>query len=464
MKPVRFHFIYTFRILKKGLPLLLLPMLRLLFRLDWENFLIALQQNILLLLFLFILAIYFWFFTSCQWSNDEISTRQGFFFKRAQVFNASEISAVVLRRPLPCRVFGATRVFVYFNAGTYPKKYWFYLHKKDAIEFRNTLFPPEETARAVYSLSGAKRFAFIFLSADIISSFVLGFLGWRQISQLFKNDELGLFQLAMDGFFTLEQIVALLLPAGIAVLVSLLFILAIFTIIRSFFQTANYKARRYQSVLQTSYGLIEHTETTIRLSSISYCDVRHTPFSRILRYHPVHIAAGRFKTKELPLLICKSGRDDIIQGLVPQWHTSDNLSIANNGPKSIMTYLWFPFSFFTFFTFLLIAAGQFLPDFLHLFILPCFLFFGSCLAHFEAYFFEGIAKHPSGGITISSTRFFTRHRILFLGNDYSFKIFTNPVGLLAGRCNLLLLNRTTNKIRVRGVSIFTANNIPINRN
>ncbi len=462
MKMVRFHFIYTFRILKKSLPLLLLPMLRLIFRLDWENFFIALQQNILLLIFLTLAAIFFWFFTNCQWNTNDISIREGFFFKRTRVFKNSDIAAIVLYRPLLCRIFGATQVIVYFTTGKYPNKIRFYLPKKDALLLRETLFPAEEAPKAVYSLSGAKRIAFILLSGDIITSFILGFLGWRQISQLFQNDELGLIQLAIDGFFNIEQIISLLLPAGIALLVSFLFILTVFTFIRSFFLTANYTARRYHGILQTSFGIIQRTETTIRLSAISYCDIQHTPLSRILRYRPVHIAAGRFKTKELPLLICKSGQEKIIQGLLPQWRSSSSLAITNNGPKSIMTYIWFPFSFFTFFTFLLISAGQFLPDYLHLFILPCVLFFASTLAHLEAYFLEGIAKHPRGGITLSYTRFFTRHCILFLGSDYSFKCSGNPIGLLDGRCTLLLLNRTALKIKVRGVSVFTANNIPVN--
>lgn len=461
MKPVRYHFMYTFRIIRFAFPLTLIPMLRLIIQLDWANFIIALKQNLLLLFLLFLVASFIWYFTKVEWDQDRFLTVQGTLFRRENSFITSKISAIELRRSLRCRVLGATLVTVYFTAYRYPEKLVFYLPRSAALSFRNTLMEVGPTPEAQYSLSGLKRIIFIFLSGDIISTFLFGFLGYRQTRQVLGEDWLGLLPLLEERFFTLEQTISLLFPAGVALILSVLFILAFFTMVRSLFQTAFYSASRYDFYLKIQYGLFEKIDCTVRMNSILFCDIKRTPLARILRHRPVYIASGSYQTKQLPFMICRYGEENIIMGLLPQWHPRDKAPLSNTLPKSIMTYIWLPFSCFAFFLFLLIVAQQSVPSILYLLLVPNILFFASTIAHLEAYFYEGMAKHPKGGISISYTRYFSRHEVLLFTSDFTMRISETPVAIESGRSVVYIHHPGKAKIRIRGVSHFTAHQLPI---
>ena len=84
MKFRRFHPLYSLHIVRKGLALCLLPMLRALLHFDWASLVLALQQDALILLLLLAFSFAAWQLSGWRLEGDLLTIQLGILFHLRQ--------------------------------------------------------------------------------------------------------------------------------------------------------------------------------------------------------------------------------------------------------------------------------------------------------------------------------------------------------------------------------------------
>lgn len=459
---VRFHILYTLRFLKYALAAAVVPMVQLLFSLEWHTFFRVLRQSALILGVMGLAALVFWYFTACSWQKGFVSVRQGVVRGSRYVYRASQIAVVDLRRPFYCRLTGATRVTLYFRGGVSPGSREIWLPKAQAVQLADSLMPLAGPATPPHRhQSGKDRLAHLLLSTNVITTLLLGVTSARQIARFFGDVLERLQAWGSQGFSYIEQFFLLVLPTGAAVLATLLFLLSLAALLRAGLSTSRYSLLRMGGILLERRGLVGTLERRIRHSAVDACDFRTTPVARLLGRRPLHIYAGAFVDTAVPILVCKMGEEETLQNLLPRMRPMNRKEISNTAVKSIGAYVWLSGSLLGLSLFLFIIAAYRFSTLTPIIALLCTLCLGSLLVGIEGFFHEGVAARKDGGLVLSQTRFFTRHTLFVITGDLSASFRQHPLSRAHDRCNFQLYLPARRRFRVRGLSVFVAQQLPL---
>ena len=107
----------------------------------------------------------------------------------------------------------------------------------------------------------------------------------------------------------------------------------------SLLATSRFRVSRSGGVILAKGGRVNLTERRILASAVSYCDIRITPISRLLRRYPVFLCAGSYTGADLPILVYGKGRDTLLQALMPQF-VSPRPVAGITATRSWPQFLW----------------------------------------------------------------------------------------------------------------------------
>ena len=458
----RFHVVYILKFLRNGLVLCILPMIRALLRFDLASLYTALRQDALILLAMLCVSILLWQRGGYRLSPDSLDLHFGFVSWHQRRIPFREVAVVEQSRPLWLRLLGATRITFYSARTAHFKTTKIYLSRRRAAYLAETMLPVQPDA-VVFSPSGGERLRFVMLTANAATSLALLVVSTRQTGELLgKNVELLLNHLALDNLTRIEQLVELFLPAGLAWLFTLICMLWGVAIFLSMLATSGFRVSRSGGVILARGGCINHTEQRVLASAISYCDVRQTPFSRLLRRFPVYLCAGSFSGGSTPFLIYKRGQEQLLQSLLPSFH----MEALDPGPvkdRSWPMYIWKGSLAFGVSAILASVSAWQLPQITPLMILPLIL--GAALLFFgvEARFYEGAAMQEGGSIRVCYIRHFTRHELCILTRDLSLTTLQTPFSESIARCNLYINLPCRRWLRVRGMKSWQVGKLKFDR-
>ena len=452
-KRKRFHFIYSFKYIKYALLLCLVPMIQALLAWDWDSLLGAIRQDIVILLAAAGVVFCLWCVTSFWFEAGRLYVRHGIITRRHDVFVPGSITALVIERPLHCRVLGASKVTLYFRANLYPRSFTLYLSKKDGAAAAQALLPCEQGA-SVFRPAGTDRLAFIMLSANALTSAAFAVLCVKNISELLGQNWQ---DFALEHFMTLENVAARVLPAGAAFVATLLFLIITFTLGHSFVRCVGFKVRRAGDVLLVQGGLITKVERRIAVADITVCDVHVTPVARLLRRYPVYLTAGSYNGTDAPVLAYKPGQEHLAAELLPRF-TMPGIPYCNPTHKSLGQYLWLPAAVFCLTAVLYCAAIPRMPDILPVLFVPLLLSLYAILTAVRGYRSEGMGRNFNGTLNICYARTFTLHYLCVLTTDVTLCLKASPIAKDEGRCNAYACT-PCHTFRTRGIDVAEVNKL-----
>lgn len=455
-----FHFVYILKFIQKGLILCLLPMVAALLRFDLDSLYTALHQDALILLVMTAVSLLLWRLGGWQLRGNVLELRYGLVSWRRIRIPFDQTAVLEQQRPLWLRILGATRVILYPARSVRPKPISFYLGKTQAAVLAETMMPVQSDA-IVFAPTGAERLRFLMLSANTAASLTLLFVSTQQTVHLLGQDvEQQLNHLAMDNFTRLEQLAELFLPAGLAWLFTLFCFLWGFSLLLSLLSNSGFKVSRSGGVILARGGHVNHSERRVRAQTITYCDVRRSPFARLLRRYPVYLCAGSFTGGSIPFLVYKKGQEQLLEALLPGFRL-DPLDPGPVRDRSWPMFLWKG-------GLCLLCSGALvsvsvwqLPRVTPLLIPLVPLSAVLLLFGLEARFREGVMCQPGGSLRICFVRRFTRHDLCVLTPDRSFCMVQTPFSETIGRCNLYLQLPCRQRVRVRGIKLCQAQRLKL---
>ncbi|MEG1476876.1 MAG: hypothetical protein RSC38_03995, partial [Oscillospiraceae bacterium] len=168
-KLTRFHWIFALKYIKYSLLLCVVPMIRAVINFDMESLFTALTQDAAILVFMAVIAVLLWFNAGYVKGEGNIDIYEGLFIKRKHSILLKSLAVVETVRPLSFRIFGASKVILYFKTNKIGKTTTLYLSKKDAEAFAHSAMPVKQDV-SVFEPAGAERLAFVMLSANILTS------------------------------------------------------------------------------------------------------------------------------------------------------------------------------------------------------------------------------------------------------------------------------------------------------
>ncbi|MEG0110639.1 MAG: PH domain-containing protein, partial [Oscillospiraceae bacterium] len=110
-------------------------MIRAVINFDMESLFTALTQDAAILVFMAVVAVLLWFNAGYVKSEVNIDIYEGLFIKRKHSILLKSLAVVETVRPLSFRIFGASKVILYFKTNKIGKTTTLYLSKKDAEAF-----------------------------------------------------------------------------------------------------------------------------------------------------------------------------------------------------------------------------------------------------------------------------------------------------------------------------------------
>ncbi len=456
----RFHFVYILKLLRNGLVLCLLPMIRALLRFDLQSLTTALKQDAVILAVMALVALLLWHRGGWQLEPDRLVLKFGLIGWHQWVLPFDQVAVLEQSRPIWLRTLGAARVTLYTTRSRPFKKARFYLSRSQGALLSETILPVQNDA-VVFAPSGAERLRFVMLSANLAASLALLFVSAQQTKSLLGQSGSALFnQLTLGNLARVEKLVELVLPAGLAWLFTLICMLWGLALLFSFLSTSNFRVSRSGGVILAWGGRVNHTERRVLVSSINFCDVRQSPIARLLRRFPVYLSAGSFTGADQPFLIYKKGEEQLLNALLPAFR----LEALDPGPisdRSWPLYLWKGGSAFGVSAVLLSVSLWRMPSLSPLLLIPLGLSAGLLALGIEARFSEGAARQEGGSLRVCYTRHFTRHDLCVLTPDLSFTTFQTPFSETVARCNLYIRLPFRQKLRVRGLKQFQADRLKL---
>ncbi|MEG2021535.1 MAG: hypothetical protein RR978_03995 [Oscillospiraceae bacterium] len=450
-KLTRFHWIFALKYIKYSLLLCVVPMIRAVINFDMESLFTALTQDAAILVFMAVIAVLLWFNAGYVKGEGNIDIYEGLFIKRKHSILLKSLAVVETVRPLSFRIFGASKVILYFKTNKIGKTTTLYLSKKDAEAFAHSAMPVKQDV-SVFEPAGAERLAFVMLSANILTSSLFAIVTVNRLTDVLgKNAG----NIAWERFSRLELWFEHFLPAGFAFATALLFLAFTFSVLYSIFRTAGFKVCRNGGVLISKGGLVTKIERRFWCAAITACDVRVTPAARLLRRYPVFLYAGSFHAADAPVFAFKNKNRALLHLLLPEF-TLEEPEFKAPKTRSIFQYIWLPASVFAVFTVLYIVARSVLPPLSSLFLFPMLLSFLSCILSCEGYCRENIRLNKNATVGICYTRFFTRHDVCVLVQDLALRTRQHPISLANGYADLYLYLPCMRRLRVRGMQAYAA--------
>ncbi len=455
MKKQRFHILFTLRYLRYGLVLCLVPIVQALLAFDLDSLWIALKQDAAILAACGAAALGLWLATDFQLSRGAVTVSQGVLYRNMRVFSHASVAALEIVRPLYCRMLGASRLTLYFNADIAPRKYTVYLPKKRAVEAADALLPAR-TDRAVFEPTGFERLTFVMLTANVVTSSAFAVWGVRELDEVLGQD---LQQVALDTLREALLLAARFLPTGLAFLVTIGFAAVGFTFLYALVHTAGFQVGRAGGVILSRGGFITHIERRVRVSCVSACKVCVTPAARLLRRYPVYVSAGSYHGGDLPVLVYKKGQEETVQRLLPNF-CPPGTPLKDTANKSPVQFIWKPAMGLVLTLAVSGVALNAMPGILPVLAVPGVLSLGALIVSLEGFCREGVCKNKNRTLSVCYTRFFTRYETCVFTQDVAYTIAENPFSVSRGRCDLKVHLPGGLRCRARGVRQYLAKEIP----
>ncbi|WP_270914204.1 MULTISPECIES: PH domain-containing protein [unclassified Allofournierella] len=454
----RFHIVFIVKYIRYGLILCLVPMLQALIAFDLPSLTKALRQDAAILVGMALFSFVIWRRCGFLLTHRQLTLRRGILWHRQQVIRPSQLAVIQLDRPIYLRLVGCTRVRLFAASSAAFGQVQFFLPRRQAAVLAECLMPVQ-SASSFFAPTGAERLRFTMLSANLVTTSLLVVFSARQTQDLIGNNlgvDLG--SLAMANLGRLERLAELFLPAGVAWLFTLIFTLWGIALFFSLLATANFRVSRSGGVILAKGGRINLTERRILASAVSYCDIRVTPISRLLRRYPVFLCAGSYTGADLPILVYGKGRDALLQALMPQFIPPRPVAgITAN--RSWPQFLWKSGAMLAFCGMLCVVSVWKMPQLTPLLLVPLAVCAGLTAASVEGWFTEGVARNSNGTMAVCYTRLFSRHQLCVFTPNLSLAWMQTPFSEAVGRCTLTIHLPCRRRIRVRSIKKLAADHL-----
>ena len=220
-----FHIVYILKIIRYGLILCLVPMIQALLNFDLESLYRALRQDAVILIAMAALGAVLWRRVGFALTDKALVLDMGILVRRRASFARRDIAVLEQDRPLWLRLAGGSRVTVYMARGRGRNRATFYLPRRQAAALAETLLPVNSEA-VLFAPTRAERVRLTMLSANIAATAALVLVSLRQTRRILGAGlEQKLNDLALGQLAQVEKLLELVLPAGVAWLVTLVFAL-----------------------------------------------------------------------------------------------------------------------------------------------------------------------------------------------------------------------------------------------
>lgn len=445
-----FHIVYILKIIRNGLVLCLVPMVQALLDFDLDSLYRALRQDAAILVAMAVLGTVLWRRVGFALTDRALVLDTGILLRRQTSFARRDIAVLEQDRPLWLRLAGGSRVTVYMARGRGRDTATFYLPRRTAAALAESLLPVNSDA-VLFAPTRAERVRLTMLSANLAATAALVLVSLRQTRRILGEGlEQKLNDLALGQLAQVERLLEMVLPAGVAWLVTLVFALWGVALFWSLLSTAGFKVCRSGGVILAKGGHVNHTERRIAVAAISACDVRLTPAGRLLGRRSVYLSAGSYRGGDIPVLVYKPGAEALVQALIPSF-TPPVYAPELLAGRSLPMFLWKGGASFVFCGALMGVSLWKLPRITPLLALPLLLCLGLLLAGLEAWITEGVWQTPGGTLAAQYTRGYTRHTVYLLTGDFALACRQTPFSESVGRCDVLLRLPCRVKMRVRAV-------------
>ena len=450
----RFHIIFIVKYIRYGLILCLVPMLQALIAFDLPSLTKALRQDAAILVGMALFSFVIWRRCGFLLTDRQLTLRRGILWHRQQVIRPVQLAD----RPLYLRLVGCARVRLFAASSAAFGQVQFFLPRRQASVLAECLMPVQ-SASSFFAPTGAERLRFTMLSANLVTTSLLVVFSAQQTQDLLgKNLGVDLGSLAMANLGRLERLAELFLPAGVAWLFTLIFTLWSIALFSSLLATANFKVSRSGGVILAKGGRINLTERRIQAAAVSYCDIRITPISRLLRRYPVFLCAGSYTGADLPILVYGKGRDTLLQALMPQFIPPRPVAgITAN--RSWPQFLWKSGALLAFSAMLCVVSVWQMPQLTPLLLVPLALCAGLVAVSVEGWFTEGAARNSNCTMAVCYTRLFSRHQLCVFSPNISLSSVQTPFSEAVGRCTLTIYLPCRRRIRVRSIKKLAADHL-----
>lgn len=460
-----FHLVYSLKFIQKTLIVCLVPLIRALLDFDLASLYTAFLQQLALLAVLAGISFVVWLRGGWKLEPGGLTLRYGVLLIRSRTLTPAQIAVVELRRTVPLRLLGATRVTVYLAKGASLPKAHFFLPKEDAALLAEQLMPVKE-ATSFYQPTGAQRLSLTMLSANLMTTAVLTWFAVRQTAETFgqilPDNWQQLNAVTLRNLATLEHIISRIVPTGVAWLFTLMLVLSCLSLVGSSLRTARFEVARHGGVIVCGGGLLTLTQRRVRASAVTVCDVRSTLAARLLRRYPVYLFAGSYNGGDIPVLVYKRGQEDLLEALMPEFRIprpTRRPSRTQNRSKAAFMALPGILLGFTF-VLLLVSLWR-LPVMTPVLTLLCLVFLVYLLVQAQGYFIEDAWRSELDVLTARYVRGFTLHTVCVFTDDVSFGTRQTPFSEMRGRCTLRMRMPFHRLVRVRSLEQFRAMNLPL---
>ncbi len=399
-----------------------------------------------------------WFCTRFSIENDIIKVKSGLFLKSESVYLKTSIAALDIERNLLHRILGASVLTLYFKNNFLPRKVKFCLPKKAAINAANLLMPVKDKG-ALFEPSGTQRVVLVLLSANIISTVAFIYVSLNYLGDIFGQSPFELALIARDNIVNINTMLKSVIPAGVAIILALVFFVASLTVLLSFFRTAGLRVCRAGGVILCRGGLITKTERRIKTNCILACDVKVTPVARLIGRKALYVTAGSYKNSDYPLLVFKKGQEDKPKILLHEFSLPSQ-KLCDYKRKSLFQYLYKPAFFICICAIAFIGLIYMQTTFAPIIILPMFFCVLSLALSIEGYFKEGVSENTNRTISLYYTKFFTRHETCIFTHNVKYRVFQHIFNVKNKNSNLRVDMPYGYDLRVRGIEIERAMSLP----
>ncbi|WP_394966020.1 PH domain-containing protein [Candidatus Allofournierella excrementigallinarum] len=430
-------------------------MIQALLNFDLESLYRALRQDAAILIAMAALGAVLWRRVGFALTGRALVLDMGILVRRRVSFARRDIAVLEQDRPLWLRLAGGSRVTVYMARGRGRNRATFYLPRRQAAALAEALLPVDSEA-VLFAPTRAERVRLTMLSANIAATAALVLVSLRQTRRILGAGlEQKLNDLALGQLAQVEKLLELVLPAGAAWLVTLVFALWGVALFASLLSTSGFKVCRSGGVILAKGGRVNHSERRIAASAVSACDVRLTPAGRLLGRRAVYLSAGSYRGGDIPVLVYKRGAEALVQALVPQFAPPPYSPEVLAG-RSLPLFLWKGGAAFAFFGALMGVSLWKMPRLTPLLALPLLLCLGLLLAGLEAWVTEGVWQTPGGTLAVQYTRGYTRHTVYLLTADLSLTCRQTPFSESVGRCDLIACLPCRARVKARAVKYARA--------
>ncbi len=449
---MRFHVFYSLKYIKYGLLIGVVPVVQALIKLDFYGVVDAFMQGGFILLACAAVAIFLWWNTSFSLSDKCITVKSRAIYKHSRIYDKNSIAAVNISRPLYYRIFYAARVTLYFKNHVAPKKLTLILPKNTAQKVVGTLMPLNRD-NSVFEPAGTERFMLILISANAITTALFIYFTARSIADILGRNIVELAGEAQENIIVYEQILRQILPAGLALLISVFFAFTSVMLMYSFITTWGLKVCRSGGVILCKCGIFSKTERRIKVNCINSCEVRVTLAARLLRRYPLYVTAGSFEVKDFPVMVFKKHLQNSPSLLLPDY-ISDSGHKYDNRQKSLMQFLWRPLLYTAAALCLYVVLGVQNSSFLAMVWVAVVPGIYSILLSVEGYFKEGLRTNSNYTLSMCYTRFFARYHVCIFAKDTMYTLYHSPFLKKKKRATVSVKLPCGVKHKARGVPLY----------